>query len=99
MSDIPHEIVLRFGALVPSLSEQILVQIPDIVERMGQEPWLQSTRIWEDHKISITNLFFSSLITDKEKTKLITRLNKSIVRELKRACFGKCKKARGGDPA
>lgn len=99
MSDIPHEIVLRFGALAPSLSEQIIAQIPDIVERMGQKQWLQSTRIWEDHKISITNLFFSCLITDKEKTKLIARLNRLIIKELKLACFGKRKKASGGDPA
>lgn len=93
MTDIPHEIGLRFGALAPSLSEQIIAQIPDIVERMGQERWLQSARIWEDHKISIINLFFSCLITDKEKTKLISRLNKFILRELKRACFGKRKKS------
>ena len=85
MTDIPRGMGLRFGALAPSLSEQIIARIPDIVERMGQERWLQSARIWEDHKISIINLYFSCLVTDREKTKLIARLNKQIVRTLKNA--------------
>ncbi len=85
MSLVGTSIRLRFEALAPELSEQILSQLPDIIEWMGKEEWARSIRIWEGHKISIINLYFSCLITDKEKTKLIARLNKQIVRERKNA--------------
>jgi hypothetical protein len=99
MTDIPHEIGLRFGALAPSLSEQIIAQIPDIARLMGQKQWKEKTSKWEEDKKNILRLLFGGLITDSERDKIMTRLNKSIVRELKKACFGKRKKANGGDPA
>ena len=99
MTDIPHEIGLRFGALSPSLSEQIIAQIPDIARLMGQKQWKEKTSEWEEDKKNILQLLFGGLITDSERDKIIARLNKSIVRELKRACFGKGKKASGGEPA
>jgi len=94
MSDIPHEIGLRFGALAPSLSEQIIAQIPDIAQRMGQKQWEEKASEWEEDKKNILQLLFGGLITDSERGKITARLNKSIVRELKKACFGKRKKQR-----
>lgn len=97
MSERPHEIGLRFGALAPAFSEQILAQIPDIVELMGEEKWKKNTELWEKYKNSIFTLVFADLITDTERDKVFARFNRSIVRDLKRACN---KKARsGGDPA
>lgn len=99
MSDIPHEIGLRFGALAPSLSEQIIAQIPDIARLMGESLWKNRSSQWEKLTHNISSLYLFGLITDSEKDKAIARLNRLIIKELKLACFGKRKKASGGDPA